>query len=174
MLVPFLTCSFETCVCLRRKSLERNLLRLLLTAAGIPRRHFIPILNRIANRTVIPHFLLNMLQIGFHALDFFAYILLMFLENGNHLVNISRDIILKPEKLLNPRNRKTGALEAENCGHAVNVLLGVNSFLTFGMNDIRQKPDLLIITKRRGRKSKTLGHFTNSVGLLFHGKTSLK
>ena len=92
MLVPFLTCSFETCVCLRRKSLERNLLRLLLTAAGIPRRHFIPILNRIANRTVIPHFLLNMLQIGFHALDFFAYILLMFLENGNHLVNISRDI----------------------------------------------------------------------------------
>ena len=100
MLVPFLTCSFETCVCLRRKSLERNLLRLLLTAAGIPRRHFIPILNRIANRTVIPHFLLNMLQIGFHALDFFAYILLMFFENGNHLVNISRDIILKPEKLL--------------------------------------------------------------------------
>ena len=45
--------------------------------------------------------------------------------------------------------------------------------LTFGMNDIRQKPDLLIITKRRGRKSKTLGHFTNGVGLLFHGKTSL-
>ncbi len=72
---------------------------------------------------------------------FFAYILLMFLENGNHLVNISRDIILKPEKAQDHAIRRRMRLKQKNCGHAVNVFAGckfVSYFL--GMNDIRQSP----------------------------------
>ena len=112
MLVPFLTCSLKL-LCLRPGKAWREIY---CAFSSQPQESHDGISSPflIASRTaLIPHFLLNMLEIRFHALDFFAYILLMFLENGNHLVNISRDIILKPEKLLNPRNRKTGALEAE-------------------------------------------------------------